>query len=196
MQQVTRSDLLSLEQYASERAALRARMIEYRRQRQLRLGEHCSWSFEDRDTVRYQVQEMLRTERIFEPEGIAEELAAYNPLVPDGQNLKATLLIEYVDAAERARRLTELRGFEKRCWMRVAGFDAVYAIADEDMERENDTKTSAVHFLRFEFTRPMLARLQQGAALAAGVDHPSYQYTADPVPPSLRTVLLADFDPA
>src|SRR5579864_6328722 len=130
---LSESDLLSLEQYARERPSLRARMIQHRQQRQLRIGEHCSWSFEDRDTVRYQVQEMLRIERIFEPEGIAEELAAYNPLIPDGRNLKATLLIEYENPDERAKRLSELRGFERHCWMRVAGFNTVYAIADEDL---------------------------------------------------------------
>jgi hypothetical protein len=173
MQKLNASDLLPLEQYARERPVLRARMIEHRRARQLRIGEHCSWSFEDRDTVRYQVQEMLRTERIFEPQGIAEELHAYNPLIPDGSNLKATLLIEYENATERAKRLGELRGFERHCWMRVAQLEPVYAIADEDMERENDVKTSAVHFLRWEFAAPMLAALRNGAALAAGVDHPS-----------------------
>jgi len=191
---LTASDLLSLEQYARERPALRARMIEHRRLRQLRIGEHCSWSFEDRQTVRYQVQEMLRTERIFEPAGIAEELEAYNPLIPDGQNLKATLLIEYADPAERARRLVELRGFERRCWLRVAGFEPVFAIADEDMDRENETKTSAVHFLRWEFTTPMLDQLKAGAPLAAGVDHPHYRHSVDPIPSTLRDALLADFN--
>jgi hypothetical protein len=187
------SDLLSLEQYARERPTLRARMIEHRRQRQLQVGEHCSWSFEDRETVRYQVQEMLRTERIFEPEGIAQELEAYNPLIPDGRNLKATLLIEYAEPAERARRLSELRGFERHCWMRVAGFEPVYAIADEDLERENDSKTSAVHFLRFEFTLQMLQSLKDGAVLAAGVDHPLYRHSVDPIAGPLREALLADF---
>jgi hypothetical protein len=188
------SDLLSLEQYARERPTLRARMMEHRRLRQLRIGAHCSWSFEDRNTVRYQVQEMLRAERIFEPEGIAEELEAYNPLIPDGQNLKATLLIEYEDPAERLKRLAELRGFERHCWMRVAGFEPIYAVADEDLERENETKTSAVHFLRFEFTAQMLAALRGGRALSAGVDHPLYCHSVDPIPPALREVLLADFD--
>jgi hypothetical protein len=194
MQKLTASDLLSLEQYARERPTLRVRMIEHRRLRQLRIGEHCSWSFEDRQTVRYQVQEMLRTERIFEPAGIAEELDAYNPLIPDGRNLKATLLIEYADPAERAQRLGELRGFERRCWLRVAGFEPVFAIADEDLERENDTKTSAVHFLRWEFSLPMVTQLKAGAALAAGVDHPHYRYSVDPVAAALRDTLQADFD--
>ncbi|HWW19637.1 MAG TPA: DUF3501 family protein [Steroidobacteraceae bacterium] len=193
MQKLTASDLLSLEQYARERLALRARMIDHRRLRQLRIGEHCSWSFEDRDTVRYQVQEMLRTERIFEQAGIEAELGAYNPLIPDGRNLKATLLIEYEDAAQRARRLSELRGFERHCWMRVAGFDPIYAIADEDLERENDTKTSAVHFLRFEFTAQMLESLRDGGGFAAGVDHPSYRHSVDPIPQRLREALMRDF---
>ena len=196
MRKLNASELLSLEQYARERPVLRARMIEHRRARQLRIGEHCSWSFEDRSTVSYQVQEMLRTERIFEPEGIAEELAAYNPLIPDGSNLKATLLIEYEDAAERAKRLAELRGFERHCWMRIASFEPVYAIADEDLARENDVKTSAVHFLRWEFTAPMLANLKDGGALAAGVDHPHYRHSVDPLPPTLREALLADFTQA
>jgi hypothetical protein len=193
MQKLAPSDLMSLEQYARERPALRARMIEHRRRRQLSLGGNCTWSFEDRRTVQYQVQEMLRAERIFEPEGIAEELEVYNSLVPDGANLKATLLIEFPDATERAQQLAQLRGFERHCWLRVEAFEPVYAIADEDLERENDVKTSAVHFLRFEFTAPMIERLKGGAALAAGVDHPNYRFSADPVPPALRSALLEDF---
>jgi hypothetical protein len=188
------TELLPLEQYARERPAIRAHMIEHRRARRLVLGAHCSWSFEDRQTIQYQVQEMLRTERIFEPEGIAAELDAYNPLIPDGHNLKATLLIEYEDPAERARALLELRGFERRCWMRVAEFERICAIADEDLPRDNELKTAAVHFLRFEFSAAMIARLRAGAVLAAGVDHPRYRYEADPVPPVLRAQLLADFD--
>jgi hypothetical protein len=188
------SDLLPLEAYARERPAIRARMIEHRRARRLVLGPHCSWSFEDRQTIQYQVQEMLRTERIFEPEGIAAELDAFNPLIPDGRNLKATLLIEYEDPAERAGALIELRGFERRCWMRVADFEPCWAVADEDLPREDELKTSAVHFLRFEFTSAMIASLRAGAALAAGVDHPRYLHEAHPVPATLRSQLLADFD--
>ena len=193
MQKLAATQLMSLEQYARERPGLRSGMIEHRRARQLHIGEHCSWSFEDRRTVHYQVQEMLRSERIFEPEAIAEELETYNPLIPDGSNLKATLMIEYADAAERARRLAELRGFERHCWMRVASFEPVYAIADEDLLRENDTKTSAVHFLRFEFSAAMIAGATAGAALAAGVDHPGYRQRVDPLPEGLRQTLLADF---
>jgi hypothetical protein len=194
MDKLTPADLMPLEQYARERAAIRARMIERRRRRQLGVGPNCTWNFEDRETIRYQIQEMLRAEKIFEPEGIGEELAVYNPLVPDGHNLKATLLIEYADPAERTRRLAQLRGFERQCWMAVAGHEHVLAQADEDLERESETKTSAVHFLRFEFTAPMIASLKAGAALAAGVDHAEYRYSVDPVPESLRTALVADFD--
>ncbi len=193
MQKLAASELMSLEQYARERPAFRARMIEYRRGRQLSVGEHCTWSFEDRQTVQYQVQEMLRTERLFEPEGIAEELGVYNSLVPDGSNLKATLLIEFVDPVERAKRLTELRGFERHCWMRVQGFEPVFAIADEDLSRENETKTSAVHFLRFEFAAAMIAGLKGGAAFAAGVDLPNYRHSVEPLPETLRRVLVEDF---
>ena len=194
VQKLAAAQLMSLEQYARERPALRAGMIEHRRARQLQIGGHCTWSFEDRRTVQYQVQEMLRSERIFELEAIAEELETYNPLIPDGGNLKATLMIEYADPAERAQRLVELRGFERHCWMRVAGFDPVYAIADEDLPRENDTKTSAVHFLRFEFTPAMIAAAKSGGAFSAGTDHPKYDYSVDPVPQPLRSELLADFD--
>jgi len=186
------ADLMPLEQYARERAAIRARMIGYRATRRLALGPACTWSFEDRETVRYQVQEMLRAERIFEPAGIAEELAAYNPLIPDGHNLKATLLIEYPDPQERARRLMELRGIERHCWLQAQGCERSRAIADEDLERSNESKTSAVHFLRFEFSAPMIAALAAGAPLAAGVDLPAYSHALERVPEALRAALLAD----
>ncbi len=193
MQKLAVTQLLSLEQYARERPASRPGMIEHRRARQLHTGAHCSWRFEDRRMAQYQVQEMLRSERIFEPEAIAEELETYNPLIPDGSNLKATLMIEYPDPDQRARQLVELRGFERHCWMRVAGFEPLYAIADEDLVRENDTKTAAVHFLRFEFAAPMIAAARAGAALAAGVDHPAYRHSVDSLPDALRRELLADF---
>lgn len=193
MSKLTTADLMSLEQYARERSAFRTRLIEHRRVRSLRVGEHCSWSFEDRLTVQYQIQEMLRTERIFEPAGIAEELEAYNPLIPDGSNLKVTLMIEYPDADERATRLAELKGFERHCWMQVAGFPPVYAVADEDLERENQDKTAAVHFLRFEFTAPAVTAARSGVALAAGVDHPHYRVSIEPLPEPLRAALVKDF---
>jgi hypothetical protein len=191
---LTAADLLSLEQYSRDRATIRARMIAYRATRRLAVGPNCTWSFEDLETVRYQVQEMLRTERIFEVAGIADELAAYNPLIPEGRNLKATLLVEYPDPQERAQRLTELRGIERHCWLRGGADAPVYAVADEDLERENDTKTSAVHFLRFEFTPQQVAALRSGAAFAAGIDLPAYRHSVEPLPAALRAALLADFD--
>jgi hypothetical protein len=142
--------------------------------------------------VQYQVQEMLRTERIFEAEGIAEELAAYNPLIPDGRNWKATLLIEFPDAEVRKVQLERLRGVEDRCWVEVAGFERLFAIADEDMERENETKTSAVHFLRFELGDAMIAGLRGGAALHVGIDHPNYRHSLAPVADNVRNALAAD----
>jgi hypothetical protein len=193
-QPLSASDLLSLEEYARERPAIRARLIAHRATRRLQVGAHCTWSFEDRETVRYQVQEMLRTERVFEPAGIAEELAAYNPLIPDGCNFKATMLIEYPDPRERSQRLSELRGIERRCWMQISGFDPLYAIADEDLPRENATKTSAVHFLRFELEPASAVALKDGAALAAGIDLAAYRARVDPVPAALRVALLADLD--
>jgi hypothetical protein len=156
------------------------------------VGPNTMWLFEDRLTVQYQVQEMLRTERIFEAEGIAEELAAYNPLIPDGRNWKATFLIEYTDAEERKVQLEKLRGVEHRCFVQVAGCERVFAIADEDMERENEVKTSAVHFLRFELGDDMAAKLKAGAALAVGIDHPNYRHEIAPVAAPVHAALTAD----
>jgi len=194
MQPLVASDLLGLEHYARERAAIRARMIAHRAARRLVIGPNCSWSFEDRATIAYQVQEMLRAERIFEPAAIAGELAAYNPLVPDGRNLKATFLVEFPDPGERELRLRELRGVERCCWLRVEGFEHVLGIADEDLERESGEKTSAVHFLRFELDAAMIGALRAGAALSAGVSHAAYLHEVAPVPPGLRASLLGDFD--
>jgi len=186
------SDLLSLERYSRERPDFRARVIAHKKNRQLNVGPNTMWLFEDRLTVQYQVQEMLRTERIFEAEGIAEELAAYNPLIPDGRNWKATLLIEYTDPEVRRVQLEKLRGIEDRCWVQVAGCQRLLAIADEDLERENETKTSAVHFLRFELDEAMIAALRAGAALAVGVDHPNYRHEIAAVPDQVRGSLLSD----
>jgi Protein of unknown function (DUF3501) len=158
------------------------------------VGPSTTWCFEDRLTIQYQVQEILRAERIFEPQGIAEELGAYNPLIPDGRNWKVTLLIEFPAAEERQRQLRALKGIERRCWVRVQGHEPVFAVADEDLERENEEKTSAVHFLRFELAPAMIAALEQGAALSLGVDHDHYRYCLDPVPEPARRALLADFD--
>ena len=192
MHKLTVDELFSLERYARERPAFRTRVLEHKRDRQLAVGPHVTWLFEDRLTMQYQVQEMLRAERIFEPEGIAEELESYNPMIPDGSNWKVTLLIEYPNEAERRERLTQLKGIEDRCWVQVAGQERVFAIADEDLERENDEKTSAVHFLRFELTPAMIAGLRGGAELSVGVDHPAYQQTIQPVRAPVRASLLAD----
>ena len=165
----------------------------HKRDRQLAVGPHVTWLFEDRLTIQYQVQEMLRVERIFEPEGIEEELESYNPLIPDGGNWKVTLLIEFPDESERRRQLSQLKGIEDRCWVQVTGHERVFAIADEDLDRENDDKTSAVHFLRFELTPPMISTLRDGAALAVGIDHDHYQHAIQPVRDACRISLLADF---
>jgi hypothetical protein len=192
MPKLSASDLLSLERYARERSEFRARVFAHKKNRQLGVGPNTMWLFEDRLTVQYQVQEMLRTERIFEAEGIAEELEAYNPLIPDGRNWKVTLLIEFPDPEVRKVQLEKLRGIEDRCWVRVAGFERAFAIADEDLERENETKTSAVHFLRFELSDDMVAALRSGAALGAGIDHPGYSHELAELPGNLRDALLAD----
>jgi len=193
MNRLSASDLFSLEQYARQRTDFRQSVLNHKRHRQIGIGPNTMWLFEDRMTVQYQVQEMLRTERIFEPEGIAEELEAYNPLIPDGQNWKVTLLIEFPDAEERRSALEKLKGIEDRCYVRVAGFDPVFAIADEDLERENDEKTSSVHFLRFELSTAMIAGLRGGAGLSVGIDHPQYKHAIDAVPDAVRSALIADF---
>lgn len=192
MDRLRASDLLSLEQYARQRTEFRTRVMAHKRNRHLAVGPNTSWLFEDRLTIQYQVQEMLRAERIFEAEGIEDELAAYNPLIPDGQNWKVTFLIEYPDPEERARALAQLKGIERRCWVQVKGHPKVFAVADEDLERENEEKTSAVHFLRFDLLPDMIAALRAGAALAVGVDHERYIHAVDPVPKAIRAALCAD----
>jgi hypothetical protein len=185
-------DLYSLEQYSRQRAEFRPRVIAHKRNRTLQVGPNATLCFEDRLTVQYQVQEMLRIERIFEAEGIEDELAAYNPLIPDGSNWKATLLIEYPEVNERRAALARLKGVEDRCWVQVAGHDRVHAIADEDLERENDEKTSSVHFLRFELTPAMAAAAKSGAAIAVGIDHDAYRHAIDPLPAEARDALVRD----
>jgi len=185
-------DLFSLEQYAKQRPEFRSRMIAHKRVRTLQCGPNATWLFEDRLTVQYQVQEMLRIERIFEAEGIADELGAYNPLIPDGSNWKVTLLIEFPDAAERRVALAKLKGVEDHCWVQVGGHERVFAIADEDLERENDEKTSSVHFLRFELTPAMVAASKAGAAISIGMDHDAYRHAIDPLPQASREALVRD----
>lgn len=194
MNKLKREDLYSLEKYAELRPQFRARVMEHKRSRKLQLGPHVTLYFEDRLTMQYQVQEMLRVERIFEPEGIEEELATYNSLIPDGGNWKATFMVEYDDIDERRVALARLIGIEGRAWVKVAGFDPVYAIADEDLERETEEKTSSVHFLRFELMPAMAAAVKKGAAISAGVDHPQYRHQMNPVPDGVRKSLVADLD--
>jgi Protein of unknown function (DUF3501) len=184
---------MSLETYARERARFRARVLAHKKNRTVHLGEHLTLQFEDELTIRYQVQEMLRIERIFEEQGIQGELDAYNPLIPDGSNLKATMLIEYPDADERRRMLAVLKGIERAVWVQVDGCERVLAIADEDLERETEEKTSSVHFLRFELSAAMRGRLRGGARLAVGVEHPQYRASCE-LQPDVRGALAADLN--
>jgi hypothetical protein len=192
MPQIARDSLMTLEAYARQRKEFRAKVIEHKKQRTVHVGDHVTLQFEDELTIRYQVQEMLRIERIFEDEGIQEELDAYNPLIPDGGNLKATMMIEYTDPEERQRMLARLKGIEDRTWVQVEGCERVYAIADEDLERENEQKTSSVHFLRFELSDEMRKALKYGVGIAVGVDHPEYRARVEPLPPEVRASLVSD----
>ena len=192
MEKIARDSLMTLEAYAKARKEFRAKVIAHKKPRTVHLGEHVTLLFEDELTIRYQVQEMLRIEKIFEEAGIQDELDAYNPLVPDGSNLKATMLIEYEDVEERKRALAQLKGVEDRTWVRVEGLPRIYAIADEDLERENAEKTSSVHFLRFELSREMADALKYGMALSIGVDHPACSVALDPVSPETRAALVKD----
>lgn len=194
MHKLTRTDLYSLEQYAERRSAFRDKVMAHKTNRRVPLGPHATLYFEDRLTIQYQVQEMLRAERIFESAGINEELEAYNPLIPDGSNWKATFMLEYDDVNERRVALEKLIGIEDRVWVKIAGHPPVYAVADEDLERDTEQKTSAVHFLRFEFTPQMVAAAKEGAAINMGLDLPAYQNILDPVPENIRAALVKDFD--
>ena len=188
---ISRDSLLSLEAYARERNAFRARVMEHKKLRTLHIGEHVTLQFEDELLIRYQIQEMLRIERIFEEEGIQGELDAYNPLLPDGGNWKATMFIEYPDADERRRMLERLKGIERGTWVQVEGAERIYAIADEDLERENEEKTAAVHFVRFELPAAQRERLKRGARLTIGVDHPDYGVSVE-ASPEQRAALIVD----
>ena len=194
MQKLTRDDLYSLEQYAGVRDEFRGEVLEHKRNRRLELGTNAALYFEDRMTMQYQIQEMLRIERIFEADGINEELDAYNPLIPDGSNWKATFMVEFPEVEERQKMLHKLVDIENRVFVRVGEFDKVYAIADEDLDRADATKTSAVHFLRFELTSDMVAALKDGVHLAAGIDHDNYQVEISPIAENIRLSLLGDLD--
>jgi len=191
MPKILIDSLMTLESYARERTNFRARVIEHKKHRTLQLGDSVTLIFEDELTMRYQIQEMLRAERIFEERGIQEELETYNPLIPDGRNFKATMMLEYPDPEERQRWLAKLIGIEDKAWIRVGSLERVEAIADEDLERENEQKTSAVHFLRFELTESMAHALKSGEGLSVGIDHPQYQASVD-MPAAVRDALVKD----
>jgi hypothetical protein len=192
MTKLTKKDLWSLEEYSVNRADFRARVLEHKKNRNLSLSEHARLLFEDELTLKYQIQEMLRIEKIFEAAGIQEELDAYNPLIPDGDNWKATFMIEYEDVEERKLRLQELKNVEDLIWMQVEGFDKVYAIADEDMERANDTKTSSVHFVRFQLAPDMVAAARAGATLYTGCDLEGFRIGPLPIPDNVADSLRGD----
>ena len=183
---------MSLEQYAADRVRLRSEVIAHKQLRNVQVGPNMTWCFEDYTTIRYQVLEMLRAERIFESEGIQGEIDAYNPLIPDGSNWKVTLLLEFPDPEVRRAALEKLIGVEDRCWIRVSEMERVFAIADEDMERENADKTSAVHFLRFELSPSMVEAMKSGASLSLGVDHEQYRHLQSPLPAAIRDKLCRD----
>lgn len=192
MSHLTPEDLYGLEEYAKIRGDFRAKVMEHKKARRVPIGPNATLYFEDVLTMQYQVQEMLRIERIFEQDGIAEELGAYNPLIPDGRNFKATFMVEFPEVEERQEALGKLIGIEDKVWVQAAGHDRSYAIADEDLERADDTKTSAVHFLRFELTEDMAASLKGGGALAMGIDHLAYTHRVDAVEPAVRDSLAND----
>ena len=192
MQKLTRKDLYSLEEYVEMRDDYRKKVMAHKKDRRLELGENVLMMFEDRLIMQYQVQEMLKAEKIFEAAGIEEELEAYNPLIPDGTNWKATMLIQYPDVEERQHKLTQLIGIENSIWVQVEGFDKVYAIADEDLERDTEEKTSAVHFMRYELGDEMIAAVKTGAAISAGAEHENYHAVADPIAANIRDSLAGD----
>jgi hypothetical protein len=193
MAQISRDSLWTLEAYARQRKEFRAKVIAHKKNRTLHLGQHVTLIFEDELTIRYQIQEMLRIEKTFEEAGIQDELDAYNPLIPDGSNLKATMMIEYDDPLVRKQELAKLKGIEDGVYVQVDGHPKVYAVADEDLERENDEKTSSVHFLRFEFSPAMIGSFRGGAAVAVGIDHVNYTVRVDEVAPAVQTALAGDF---
>ena len=194
MQKLTRQDLHSLEDYSAMRDEFRAQVIQHKKNRVIQIGPNVTLHFEDRLVMQYQIQEMLRAERIFESEGIQEELDAYNPLIPDGTNWKATFMIEFPDPDERAIRLREMIGIEDQTWVQVSGLAKVFPICDEDMPRETSDKTSSVHFMRFELDADMVKAINSGDAISVGIDHPKYTHAIEPVPESVRASLAGDID--
>lgn len=192
MQKLTRDQLIPLEQYAKQRNDFRAKIMAHKKNRQVQIGPHATLYFEDRLTMQYQVQEMLRVERIFEEAGIEDELNAYNPMIPDGSNWKATFMIEYGDESERRVALSKMIGIEDKVWVQVAGFARIWPIADEDLERTTEEKTSSVHFLRFDLAPAMIQAVRSGADIGMGIDHPEYHHQVTKLPPAVRDSLVVD----
>lgn len=191
---LSRDDLWGLEEYSNRRNDFRAQVMEHKKSRQVAIGPNATLYFEDRMVMQYQVQEMLRIERIFEKEAIQEELDAYNPMIPDGSNWKATFMLEFPDVEERKQILSKLLGIEKKVWVRVGTHDKVYPIANEDLERETDEKTSSVHFLRFELTPEMVTAAKSGTPISMGIEHEHYSHTVNSLPENIRSSLVNDLD--
>ncbi len=191
-QQLTRNDLYSLEKYQEMRNEMRAEVMAHKKNRNLAIGPNVTMYFEDPITIKYQIQEMLRAEKIFDTEGITEELDTYNPLIPDGTNWKGTMMLEYVDVDERIEALANLIGIDRKTWVQIEGFEKVFAISNEDLERETEEKTSAVHFMRFELDDVMVIAAKQGAAIKVGIDHENYNHAVTPVPENYRQALVFD----
>ena len=193
MEKLNKSDLFSLEEYSINRDGFRKKVLEEKRHRKVYIGEHVVLLFENKNTIQYQIQEMLRIEKIFDAEGIQEELDAYNPLIPDGSNLKAVMLIEYPNVEERKEKLKILKGIEKKIWIKVGSHNKIFAIADEDLEREDETKTSAVHYLRYEFSSSMINDWKNDASIVMGIDHENYQSSETIISSDISSSLSADF---
>ncbi len=189
---LTPQDLMSLENYSAARSQIRADVMAHKKDRNLAIGPNVTLYFEDTVTIKYQIQEMLRAEKIFEKEGIEEELDAYNPLIPTGSNWKGTMMIEFVDAEERIKALERLIGIDRQTWVKVGDLEKVFAISNEDLERETETKTSAVHFMRFELTDEMVSLAKSGADISVGIDHENYTHAVSPVPENYRKALVKD----
>lgn len=194
MNKLSRADLWSLEEYSERRPTFREEVMQHKKNRQIALGEHARLYFEDKKTIQYQIQEMLRIEKVFDANGINDELEAYNPLIPDGSNWKATFMLEYPDADQRREMVTQLKGIEKVVWVKIEGFEKVFPIADEDLTREDAEKTSTVHFLRFELSPPMIVAAKKGVGITMGIDHPNYTYSSEPMGVAVHSALISDLD--
>jgi len=193
MEKLNKSDLFSLEEYSINRDSFRKKVFEEKQHRKVYIGEHVVLLFENKKTIQYQIQEMLRIEKIFDAEGIQEELDAYNPLIPDGSNLKAVMLIEYPNVEERKEKLKILKGIERKIWIKVGSHNKVFAIADEDLEREDETKTSAVHYLRYEFSPSMINDWKNDSSIVMGIDHENYQSSETIISSDISSSLSGDF---